>query len=213
MTLPNYVTAAQVKAYWVNNGVQNTSQYDNVITTLCTNCSRAFDVLTFHLPGAFAVTADAAQLFNGKPWTATAYQLSIAVPELATTPTLVEISISGSQTAFVPLASTDFYCEPLESPLVGKPFTTITLDAQNGQYKQWPIYPRSIRVTGKFGYSTTIPDAVNEALLLYVVRMIRKIQNNYLEVGQLLDSGQVMIGMKYDPDLQTLIQQYRKAAL
>lgn len=211
MAANNYIALADVKAYMPNNDVSTTTQWDALVTTLCTNLSRAFDTLTFRKPGAYAMTTSASRYFDGVPQTAGDFANSIFIDELAAAPTSVSISKTGSQTGFVAMATTDYLLWPYNAADDGKPYLRIDLNLVDGQTKAWPSQPRSVQVTGPFGYSATVPADVQEALLLYAVRMLRKAQQNYLQVGQILDSGQIMVGMQRDTDLENLIAYYRKA--
>jgi hypothetical protein len=212
MTAPLYLTLAQVKAYMPTNEVSTVATWDTMVTTLCTNLSRAFDSLTFRQIGAYAVNADVTAYFDGVSIFAGAYTESVFVDELAAAPTSIGVSMSGNG-SYVNLTPSDFWLWPYNAANNGKPYTRIDLNTQTGAYKSWPTYPHSVKVVGKFGYSVTVPDDVYEALLLYAVRMIRKAQTNYLEVGTLLDSGQVLTGMKRDEDLLGLIALYKKGRL
>lgn len=210
MTAPNYVTPEQVQAYMPANDVATATTWDATVTLLCTNCSRAFDKLTFRPPGAYAVADDTLRYFDGVPATATDYVGSIFTDELVEL-TSVGIAPNGGS-SFAPLDVNNFWLWPYNAAAEGKPYLRIDL-APDGAVKCWPSRPHSVQVIGKFGYSLEVPADVEEAILLYIVRMIRKAQQNYLEVGTMLDNGQVMVGMKVDHDLQELILMYRKGRL
>lgn len=208
MPANNYITLAQVKAYAPTNEVSTSTVWDATVTTLCANLSRAFDTLTERHPGAYAVTAASAKYYDGVKPTATDYIDSLLVDEMADAP--AEVAISNSGGAYVALASADYF--PWPDNADGIPYTRIDLNPY-GQTKTWGYDRRRVRVTAKFGYSQTVPADVLEAMLLYVVRLMKKVQQNFQEVGQLLDSGVVLIGMRRDEDLQTLIAYYRNSRL
>lgn len=208
-----YVTLAQVIAYNPENELSTSTTWNTLITTLCTNCSRAFDTLTFRQPGAYFVTDDATNYYDGIPPTATDFITTKIVDEIAAAPTSVSVSMSGDPSAFVALSSADYFMQPYNATNSGKPYTKIALNMISGAYKAWPCLPRSIQVVGKFGYSTSVPADVQEAILMYVTRLFKKVQQNYQEVGTLLDTGQVMVGMKKDYDLNLLITYYKKSRL
>lgn len=210
MTLPNYVTPEEVRAYMPANEVATATTWDATVTLLCANCSRAFDKLTFRQPGAYAVADDTTRYFDGVPETATDYLGSIFTDELVAL-TSVGIAPNGGS-SFTALNTNNYWLWPYNAAAEGKPYLRIDLDP-DGAVKRWPVRPRSVQVIGKFGYSLEVPADVQEAILLYIVRMVRKAQQNYLEVGTMLDSGQVMVGMKVDHDFQELILMYRKGRL
>lgn len=192
-----------------NNEVATTSFWDAPVTTLCTNLSRNFDLLTFRRSGTYYVTDDAVKYFDGIPVTALDYLTELPIGELGATPTLVETSSNGDPSGFATFAAINYFMWPYNAAIEEQPYTHINLY----QSVSWPTAPRSIRVTGKWGFSATVPAPVYQALLLYAIRMIRKAQQNYLEVGTLLDTGQVMIGMKKDEDLEVLINYYKKSKI
>lgn len=197
MAIQDYVTPTQVKAYAPTNEISTSTVWDAMITTLCTNLSRAFDLLTWRNPGDFAVVDTNTKYFDGIPITATDYQDILNIGELAALPTTV--TING-----VTIASTDYWGFPYNALIEYKPFTALRLNPA-GVTKSWGAPLRGIAVTGLFGYSTTVPPDVYEALLLYAIRFVRKAQQNYLETGTILDTGQVMIGMREDTDLAGII--------
>lgn len=211
MTLPDYVTAAMVRAYMPTNEVATSTVWDADVTTLCTNCSRAFDTLTFREPGAYAVSDDSTRYFDGIPCTATDFITMLLTGELAAL-TSVSIAPSGGS-SYSSLLADNYWLWPYNAAAEGKPYSRIDLNPDGGAVKLWPSRPHSIQVVGKFGYSQSAPADVQEAILLYIVRILRKAQQNYQDVGAMLDSGVVMIGMKTDHDLQELILMYRRPKL
>lgn len=211
MTLPDYVTPDMVQAYAPTNEASASTVWDAVVTSLCTNCSRAFDTLTFREPGAYAVTDDTTRYFNGVPCTATDFITLLSTGEYVDL-TSVNIAPNGGN-SYTPLDASNFWLWPYNAAAEGKPYTQIELNTQNGSVYLWPSRPHSVQVVGKFGYSATVPADIQEAMLLYIMRMLRKTQQNYEDVGQMLNSGVILVGMKQDYDLQSLILMYRKARL
>lgn len=211
MTLPDYVTPEMVRAYMPTNEVATATVWDADVATLCTNCSRAFDTLTFREPGAYAVSDDTTRYFDGVPCTATDFLTMILIGELADL-TSVSIAPNGGN-SYNPLLVDNYWLWPYNAIAEGNPYSRIDLNPDGGAIKLWPSRPHSIQVIGKFGYSQIVPADVQEAILLYIVRMLRKAQQNYQDTGTMLDSGVVLIGMKTDHDLQELILNYRKPKL
>ncbi len=205
MAIQNYVTLAQVKAYSPTNAVATTSTWDAMITTLCTNMSRYFDLLTWRNPGEFAVVDIVTKYFDGVPPTATDYLDILSTGELAAAPT--SVTINGNV-----VAPTDYWVWPYNAALEYVPYTALRLNPE-GITKSWGAKPRGIAVTGLFGYSATVPPDIYEALLLLAVRFVKKAEQNYQEVATILDSGQILIGMKEDPDLAMLVQLRKKTRL
>lgn len=193
------------------NEVATSTVWDSNVEVLCANCSRSFDTLTFREPGAYAVDTDTTRYYDGIPFTATDFVDLLFTDELAAL-TSVSIAPNGGST-YTAVDAANFWLWPYNAAVMGKPYTHIRLNAEGGSVQAWPSRLHSIQVTGKFGYSLIVPADVQEAILLYIVRMLRKAQQNYQDVGTMLDSGVILIGMKQDHDLQETILMYRKARL
>lgn len=201
MAIQDYITLAQVKAYMPTNEVSTSSIWDTMVTTLCNTTSRLFDLLTWRNPGDFKVQDSVIKYFDGNPPTKTDYWDILSIGELAEAPTLVQID--GNT-----VLSTNYWTWPYNAALDFVPITALRLNPA-GTLKSWQAQLRGIAITGKFGYSTTVPPDVYEAMLLFVVKYVRKAQQNYMDSGTILDSGQIMQGMKEDADLSKIIE-YRK---
>ena len=100
---------------------------------------------------------------------------------------------------------TDFYLEPQDNDLTGKPWSQISLRPQAG--RTWPQYPYSVKVAGTFGWSTW-PGQVTEACSILAAR--------YLQRARETPYGIVAIGTdqmslarlgKIDPDVAFMLDQ------
>ena len=207
MTVNNYFTLQDVKDRMPENAVSQTTFWDLYVTDLIPEISRSWDTLTFRQPGDYAVSDNVARLFDGVPPTARAFVRTLFLGEVVGTPSLVEINVNGDGTTWVSLPSTDYFLRPTPNLYTGKPFNFIDLN-RNGTTRCWPQWQQSVRITGYFGYSRTVPADVFNGVLLFVIKFVRKAQQNYLETGTLLDSGQVMNGMKVDEDLAQILHRY-----
>ena len=209
MSAPNYLTLANIKAYFANNEVATTTKWDGMINLLIPNVSRAWDRVTFRREGSYAVASDTTEYFDGVPGTATSYAAKVFIDEMAQAPTSVALARNGDPSAFATIPSSDYFLWPYNASHENKPYLRLDLNPV-GQTKSWPCVSRSIQVTAHFGYSLVPPDDMMEALYLYVVKLVRKGQQNYLETGTVLDMGQIMVGMKLDPDINMLIKLYQR---
>lgn len=97
----------------------------------------------------------------------------------------------------------DFYLEPNDANLTGKPWNQISLRRQGG--KQWPQWQYAVKVAGTFGWSTA-PGQVTEAAGI--------LANRYLKRTRETPYGMVMIGTdalamarlgKIDPDVAFML--------
>lgn len=126
------------------------------------------------------------------------------IDDLVTLTTL-EISSNGNnvfdQTWVV---NTEFTLEPLnaagEDP--ARPFTIIRPNLLGPRFF-WP-YPRSVRVTGKFGWPT-VPSQIKEATIMLAAKLLRRVREAPFGVVAFgIDGGAVTIA-RNDPDIQFLI--------
>ena len=110
-------------------------------------------------------------------------------------------------------ASTDFQLEPLNG-LAGGIATPFTRVRAVGDYL-WPIYePRdinagqaSVQIVARFGFAS-IPSAIKQATILSSLRAYKRYESPTGVLG-FSDMGVVRVG-RLDPDVERLIQPYRK---
>lgn len=111
----------------------------------------------------------------------------------------------------------DYQLEPLNG-LAGGITTPFTRVRAIGTYL-WPTYePRnvdanqaSVQITGVFGFAT-VPTAVRQACILSALRQYKRYESPTGVLG-FSDLGAVRVGTKLDPDVERLIQPYRKVRM
>lgn len=216
MPLPDYVTLSDIADKLPDNAVSTGVDYDVLTAALITRCSRQWDKLTNRKPGAYAVTVDTTRYFDGPLCNDKSV---LYVGEMAALPTSVSVAetgvidrASGSGT-YTLWAATNYYATPHNAADEGRPYEYLVLDVLNGNYSQWYAFPRGIKIVGKFGYSAAAPDDVKDAVCNMVVRLLRKAQQNYVNVASINDVGQVMQGDKLDDDIMAAVYHYRVLAI
>jgi hypothetical protein len=115
----------------------------------------------------------------------------------------IEIDQDGDRTYETELAATDWELWPYNAALNGKPYLEIRIATPNAAYV-WPILPRSVKVTGKFGYSASTPAAIREACLLSAQKLFRRKDAIFGVVGS-PEMGVLKQMMRDDPELQLLM--------
>jgi hypothetical protein len=128
--------------------------------------------------------------------------------------TTLKSDSTGNGTFDVTWTATDFQLEPLNGRAGGID-TPATRIRAIGDYL-WPVYePRnvnsnqaSVQVTGVFGFAT-IPTAVRQATILSALRQYKRYESPTGVLG-FSDLGAVRVGTKLDPDVERMIQPYRK---
>jgi hypothetical protein len=131
--------------------------------------------------------------------------------------TTLKSDSTGNGTFDVTWAVSDFQLEPLNGRAGGID-TPATRIRAIGDYL-WPVYePRnvnsnqaSVQVTGVFGFAT-IPTAVRQATILSALRQYKRYESPTGVLG-FSDLGAVRVGTKLDPDVERMIQPYRKVRM
>ncbi len=122
--------------------------------------------------------------------------------------TKVEIDQDGDRTYETTLAATDWELWPYNAALNGRPYLEIHIATPNAAYV-WPLLPRSVKVTGKFGYSASTPDAIREACLLLAEKLFKRKDAIFGIVGS-PTTGELRQIMRDDPQLELLLQGFRR---
>jgi hypothetical protein len=131
--------------------------------------------------------------------------------------TTVKSDSAGDGTFDITWDTTDFQLEPLNGRAGGID-TPATRIRAIGDYL-WPVYePRnvnsnqaSVQVTGVFGFAT-VPTAVRQACILSALRQYKRYESPTGVLG-FSDIGAVRVGTKLDPDVERMIQPYRKVRM
>ena len=131
--------------------------------------------------------------------------------------TSIKSDSAGDGTFDVTWTVSDFQLEPLNGRAGGID-TPATRIRAIGDYL-WPVYePRnvnsnqaSVQVTGVFGFAT-VPTAVQQATILSALRQYKRYESPTGVLG-FSDIGAVRVGTKLDPDVERMIQPYRKVRM
>ena len=186
-----YVTRSEVKTAL---SISSTT-YDTRIDSIVIAVSRAIDEIQktryFETSETRYYTADGA------------YR-DLQIDDL-TTLTSVTMDMAGTGSYSTTLTNgTHFSLEPINNPLESKPYRTIALKPQSGQY--WSPYRNGIKVVGSFGWSA-IPAAINQAALLMAIRLFQRKDAPFgaVAIGGLETATAVRL-MRNDPDVMGLLE-------
>lgn len=103
---------------------------------------------------------------------------------------------------------TDFDLEPLNADSEGRPFTRLRV-RPSGSFLFPVDYPRSVRLTGKFGWAA-IPDGVVEATSIIASKMLKRAREApYGVIAVNMDGAAVRIA-RSDPDVMLAIGDYQR---
>ena len=214
MTVSDYITASDIKAATPDGNWSST--YDTLLASLASDASRAIDSYCGWWPGAFAVTTDSARVYDGS---GVARQ---RIDPLCAEPTLVEMTLTGDLSAYTTIPATNtlnsnpnYYGGPVNALASETPYYVyLDLNILYGQYFTWYQFPRAIRVTGKWGFATTAPAAIQRATLIQAVRWFKRGQQAFQDTGAVLELGQLTYTKALDPEVGALIDsRFRRVAI
>lgn len=124
--------------------------------------------------------------------------------------TTLETDEAGNRSYGTTWTTVDYDFSPENADLEGRPFTRIEVTPNNRL--AFPTSRRGVKVTGKFGYSATVPAIVREACLLQCERIFKRKDAPFGIVGS-PDTGYVRLKAELDPDVQRFLDGVRKSTL
>lgn len=101
----------------------------------------------------------------------------------------------------------DFVCEPLNALADGEPFTRLCLNP-NANVGFPYYYPRSVKLTGKYGWAA-VPGPISEATTILASKLLKRAREapfGIVSIG--IDVGATARIARSDPDVAFLIQPY-----
>ncbi len=207
-----YCTPAEIIEVMPDN--QWGTSYDSLFDALARRASRLIDRVCKVEPGFFFADTDQVRYFDGSGET------KQYVDALAAVPTKVEVAESGvvdnaSDTggAYTTWSASDYFCWPYNALKRGQPYRRLDLDLLNGSKATWYAYPRSVKITGKWGFSTSVPDEIKQATITQVVRWFKRGQQGFQDVGAITDLGQLRYVNKLDPDIENIVVNFMETTL
>ena len=234
MAINDYVTTAEVKAALpdLQTFLSGATTYDALLTTLITRASRRADRMTGRPPGAYYTTTDTSNRYDGPAYQSgkRAYSFgygninynvlgggysaaaALWIDELCAVPTTLTMSTDGGRTNVVTLVPTDYFLWPDNAANNQRPYLRLDLDLQYGRYQIWYSFRQGITITGRFGYSLTVPDDIKQAVLTQVVRWFKRSQMNYQTITVQTDPEQSAY-REYDPEFSDMIKAYRRITI
>lgn len=99
--------------------------------------------------------------------------------------------------------NTDYYLEPQNADLTGKPWNTITLRSKSG--RQWPQWQYGVQVQGSFGWATA-PGQVTEACSILANRYLKRARETPYGIVTVGTDALAMARLgKIDPDVAFML--------
>ena len=112
----------------------------------------------------------------------------------------------GTGGTYTTWAATDYLVYPRNALARGKPILRLDIDINNGTKAYWYPYPKSVKITGKFGYAATTPNDVKQAAIIQSVRWFKRGQQAYRDTGAIVELGQLTYTQKLDPDVASIVE-------
>ena len=101
--------------------------------------------------------------------------------------------------------NTDYYLEPRNNDLTGKPWNQITLRRQSG--RQWPTCQYGVQVQGSFGWATA-PGQVTESCSILANRYLKRARETPYGIVTVGTDAVAMARLgKIDPDVAFMLDQ------
>ena len=208
----SYCTPAEIRAALPSSGLDSTDEA--ILTAVALRASRMIDTFCTREDGEFYRNeADATRYYDVRANTGDAtlapgnwqmygssYATSVSIDDAASvTSVAVDESQSGVYVAWT--VDVDYWLWPSN----GAPYKRIDLNPKGGTKAGFPVGRRNVRVVGKFGYSTTIPDQIKQASIVQAVRLLRRAQQGFSDVGAIVDLGQLRYVAGVDPEVAVLL--------
>lgn len=187
--------------------VEWSGRYEPLLEKLILRASRLIDRITGREEGAYKVSSATVRYFDGS---GQAFQW---VDEMAEAPTAVAVSDTGSLTSYTSWAATDYMPWPYNAAAQGRPYIRLDVDQLNGDHALFYAFPKSVKVTAKWGYSTAVPEDVQQAVIIQAVRSFKRAQQAFQDAGAIFELGQLRYVKQLDPDVALIVEHYRRVTI
>ena len=193
----DYTTTAVIKAH--APGIQWSDTYDTVIPQLITRASEFVDRITRREIGAYnAPDSGEDRYFDGDGGLYQTIDECVAV-------SAVSMRIGSGTTTWTSLAATDYRTWPYNADADTGPIVRLDMDRRQGGYSQWPTGRHAVKVTARWGYSDSPPAVVTEAVIIQVVRWLKRGEQMFTDASLVAQAGRLVYAQKLDPDIEQLL--------
>ena len=208
----DYSTVANVKALMPDPTW--TTSYDVLFTSLITRASRMIDAYHKREPGSYAVSSATARYLDGSGtpqlWLVDPYTIG----ELAAAPTAVSVAesgdiddASGTGGTYTAWSTSDYILWPYNAVAQKRPVLRLDIDSLNGSKSVWYHYPKSVKITGYWGFATTTntPEIISHACEAQVLRMWGEASQKYSDVSAIRELGQIKYANALHPEVKMML--------
>jgi hypothetical protein len=214
VAINDYITVDQFRAVMPNDPAFSDARYDTLLTHLITRACRALDRYTNRKPGAYQVDTDVTLYFdgsdNGELW----------IGELAAAPTSVKVAeggiadnSAGTGGTYSTWSASDYLLWPYNALDDGRPYLRMDINSFGGTKAAWYRFPKSVKIVGKFGYSTEAPDDIQQAAITQTVRWFQRGKQGFRDTGAVEALAQLQYVKAIDPEVALMVQHLRRQAI
>ncbi len=195
----NYISREQLK---VTLEMSNQAYADEDIAAAITAASRGIDEACQR---RFFADDDANQVRYYSPanWT------TVMIDDLAVLTEFATDNAGDGSFDVVWAENTDFVLEPLNAPADGWPYTRIRSHPRRVTAGMPAWWPRSVRVTGQFGWSA-VPGAITEATTILASQLLKRAREAPFGIVAFGDAGATARLATTDPSVRFLVGPYMR---
>jgi hypothetical protein len=200
--MTDYVEAQDIATHMIEPGLMDGDQGRNqpILEQLVTRASRLIDNWFGYPENTFAVSVASAKYFNGS---GTQIQ---RVGFMAEAPTEVAVAEAGLLTSLTVWSATDYMLYPYNALDEGYPYRELHIDLIGGTKSVWYAHPKAVKITAKWGWSTTPPEPIKEAVIIQASRWFKRGQQAFQDAGAVTDLMSLRYLKKLDPDVEIILQ-------
>lgn len=169
--------------------------HDEVLWDMAVQASRLIDRYKDQAAGAYLASGSAVRYFDGTGdpdlWI-----------DLATSITKIEVEETDG--AWTQWAATDYRSWPYNDTPTRMLQVSDRADCTKGA---WMRGPRRVRVTGVWGWSTTVPALIERACRTQVARWYKRAMQGWADVGGQAEMGTLRYVQRIDPDVELILDQ------
>jgi hypothetical protein len=204
--MADYVSVAEVKADLPDVDLGTLDDYDYVLGEMITSASRLFDREVGGWENYFSPTTDAeTRYYDGSG------EIEQPIDPMVSL-TSVSVSESGGRSSSNYTdwtEDTDFYVWPYNYASIGAPIQKLIIDNDSGSKGKFYRVRKGVKVTGVFGYSSSVPDDIKQAAKIQVMRWFMRSKQSYQDTSASERLGQMLYTQELDPDVARILRPYK----
>lgn len=204
--MADYVSVAELKADLPDVDIGTLEDYDYVLAEMATSASRLIDREVGGWPNYFEPTTDGeTRYFDGSGEVEQWIDPMVSL-------TSVSVSESGGRSSSDYTdwtEDTDFYVWPYNYSSLSVPIQKLVVDNDSGSKGKFYRVRKGVKVTGIFGYSSSVPEDVKQAAKIQAMRWFMRSKQSYQDTSASERLGQMLYTQELDPDVKRILMPYK----